>query len=210
MGQIVSYFFLSILVSRLTQVWSMEQIGDLIKNGEFSQIILKPYNYLVDNLADQIGQKTTRILTLIPVMLILGFFLRAHLNFNFESWRVILFILSVFMGFAMLFILDNTLGLLAFWVEDIHGVSRINDVLNNFFGGYAVPLVFMPGILKTVMQYYPARFGLSFPLEILVAGATGPQIFRGFIICSFWLTLFIILRSVIYHRGIKKYSAVGS
>ncbi|TSC87789.1 MAG: hypothetical protein G01um101416_314 [Microgenomates group bacterium Gr01-1014_16] len=208
-SQIVSYFFLSLLVSRLTQVWTLDQVGDWIKDGGFSNILVKPYNYIIENLSRQFAEKSIRLTALVPFMIIIFPFFVSRLSFNFAPFRIILFLLAVIMGFILLFIWEHTLALLAFWTHETHGISSVHDTLRNLFSGYAIPLVFMPGFLKSIMTIYPARFTTSFPLEILVAQASAKDIVNGFAIGLTWLFLFIIIYRWLFKKGIQKYTALG-
>ena len=208
-SQLVTYFFLSILVTRLTQVWTLEQMGDLIKSGEISNMFLKPYHYVIENLSEQIGQKASRLMALIPVLLLLGLILKSNLNFQYPLWRIALFLVSLVLGFTVIFILEHTLALLAFWIDEIHGIARIHSTLGGLFSGTAIPLVFMPGALKSIMKIYPARFTASFPLEILVTNQNSAEILWGFIICLSEIGIFYILYRKIFKLAVRKYSAVG-
>lgn len=208
-SQLVTYFFLTQLIGRLTQVWVMDFVGEWIKDGGLSVPLLKPYNYLVDNLSQQIGEKTIRLAMLVPVMVVLWFILRSHLDLSFSLIRILIAFIAILGGFFMHFILEHALALIALWTEDIHGMQRIYDTLRGLFSGSIIPLALMPGILGTTMSLFPSRFLVSFPLEILVEDISASSIVSGFIVLFTWMACSALLYQTLFKKGIKKYQAIG-
>lgn len=208
--QIVTYFFMAIIVNRLTQVWTLSHMGRWIKSGAIANVLVKPYNYVLENLAQQFSYKTSRLFSLIPVIAVVGYFLRDYLFVSLEWWRITLFLLSLLMGFAVIFIFEHALSLLAFWFDEITGIESVHDLLRQLFGGTLIPFVFMPGFLKDIMTFYPTRFIASFPLEILIEHTTPEESVSGFVIGILWIFGAGIFYRKVFIHGIKKFTAVGS
>lgn len=207
--QLVTYFFLTQLIGRLTQVWVMDFVGEWIKDGGLSVPLLKPYNYLIDNFSQQIGEKAIRLAMLVPVMVVLWCILQSHLDLNFSLVRILIGLVAIVAGFLMHFILEHALALVALWAEDIHQMQSIYDTLRGLFSGSIIPLALMPGILKTAMSIFPSRFLVSFPLEIIVENISPRAIVSGFIILLSWLICSVLAYQLLFKKGIKKYQAIG-
>ncbi len=208
--QIGTYFFMSLLVSRLTQVWTLDKVGHWIKDGHISNVLVKPHSYVLENLAEQFGQKSSRLSMIFIFMLAAWPLLSRHVSLSFDAGRLWLSVLAVILGFILLFSFEHVLALLAFWTDEITGVARVHDTLQGLFSGYLVPIAFMPAVLKSIMTYYPARFVLSFPLEILIIEIPYPEIIKGFLICVSWIVGLVITYRLVFKIAVKKYSSVGT
>jgi ABC-2 type transport system permease protein len=209
-SQIVTYFFMSIIVNRITQVWTLDRIGNWIKDGGIASVLVKPYSYIVDNLATQFSAKISRMIAMGPVMLVVGVLLGRNLYISFESWRMVLFAASLVTGFITIFTFEHVLSLLAFWVDEVNGINNLHIMLRGLFSGAIIPIAFMPGSLKTIMTFYPTRFIVSFPLEILIQHSRPSESISGFLIAAIWIILLVIIYKIGFTYGIKKFSAVGN
>ncbi len=207
-SQIVTYFLLAIIVGRVTQSWSMEQMGEGIRTGEISNTFLRPYHYSMELMSFDIGQKTTRIMSLIPFMLLLMFGFRNSIVI--PTWQnIVLLIPTLFMGYFLLFFLGCSLGTLSFWIDDLFGIERLWWMVSSVAAGVAIPLALMPDAVRSVLQLLPFRYYLSFPVEIALGQLRIPDILFGYLISCLWLISAAIIYILLDITLSKKYGAYG-
>jgi|GEM_PF-6363176 ABC-2 type transport system permease protein len=208
--QIVTYFLLSVPVSRLTQVWSWNNMEEKVRSGEFTNFLLKPFSYLTFDLAENFARQSMRLLTLVPIIPVVYLFFRndVQLTGSFQVW--FLFILSIVLGLMVRFWYENVLGITTFWLIDVYGVSGIFGTLSGIFSGSAIPLAVMPPVLLSIAKLLPFRFFTSFPLEVVLGQVRGWDVFYGFLTGILWALVFGLIFKPLFGLGIKKYEAVGT
>ena len=205
-SQIVTYYLLSTLYYRIMQVWSLDSISREIYRGTFAMWLIRPLSYLTIDLAKTIGLKITRIITIIPVLIIFIFIFRNDFRVNLNAVQFIALLLSFVMGFFLYFSFENLLSLVAFWFERTIYFTVIYYVFVDFLSGGTVPLNFLPAIFRSIVNLLPFRYLLSFPLEITLGVLSPFQIIVGFV-CGFsWIGIFLMLYKYFYPKGLKRYS----
>ncbi|MCL5003887.1 MAG: ABC-2 family transporter protein [Patescibacteria group bacterium] len=207
--QIVTYFLLSVPVSRLTQVWSWDNMEEKVRGGEFTNFLLKPFAYLNFDLAENFARQSIRLLTLLPVMVVVFLFFRSEIRLTENPAVWFLFFLAVLLGLITRFWYENVLGVTTFWLLDVYGVSGLFGALSGIFSGSIIPFSVLPPQLLALARVLPFRFFVSFPLEIALGQVEGISLFYGFVAGFAWILFFAIVFKPFFRRGIKKYEAVG-
>lgn len=208
-SQIVTYYLLTIIVSRITGSWSLYKIGALVRSGDFSNTLIKPFSYLIEILSHTLGVKLLRLISLAPVIAILAFVLKDSLVLTVSLTTGLLLALSLIMGFLIKFFWSNLLGLLTFWLGEYHSVDNLDSLLGQTLSGELIPLALAPLLLQSLISYTPYRFIISFPIELALGQITTPRIIEGFLIGGLYLSLLFLLNKIIYRAGLRKYGAYG-
>lgn len=209
-SQIIAYYLLSIVVLRLTQSWSMEDLGQKIKDGLMSIYLIKPANYEIFQISKDFSLKIIRLITLTPFIFIFSWIFASALEvINAHGIQLLLFLFACVLGYGINYYLQNIIGLLAFWLQNTYGASHLYFTANSLFNGQAVPFALMPATLQLIVIYLPFRYILSFPIEILIQDLSNQELFKGFIWGFLWLLIAMVLSKVIYSKGIKSYTSVG-
>lgn len=209
-SQITTYFLLSIPVSRLTQVWSWDNMEEKVRGGEFTNFLIKPFSYLVFDLAENFARQSMRLLTLLPVFLVVYLFFRSNVQLSGSFYLWSLFALAVVLGLMVRFWYENVLGVTTFWLIDVYGISGLFGALSGLFSGSSIPLAVLPPSLLSLAKVLPFRFFTSFPLEVILGQVKGWDLVTGFTTGIIWIFVFGFIFSPFFKRGIKKYEAVGT
>lgn len=208
-SELITYFLTSILVIRLTQSWSLESMGRRIKSGVFSQYLLRPSPYFLNDLANNLSTKIFRILTLSPFLIFFLIIFKSQLEINLLKENLFLFLLASILGFLINYFFQNAIALLAFWTTEINGIVRMFEIVQGFFSGSFIPIILMPDLLRKIMIFLPFRFFVSFPIEVFLKSFQA-DVVGGFLISIFWLFFWFGIWRFLFLKGIEKYSAVGS
>ncbi|MBI4036254.1 ABC-2 family transporter protein [Candidatus Daviesbacteria bacterium] len=211
-SELIIYFLLAIWVNIFISAWSAYFIGEDIKNGDFSNYLLKPFSLLEHNLANNIGEKSFKLVIASIFVVIVGYILLGNmaLEANISVMSFILFLVSLLFAAIIYFFIDMCIGLATFWIHDNEFLRYFNNILRDFFSGRIIPIAFLPGIFYTTALILPFRYILSFPIEVLLNKLDTLSLVSGFSIQMFWLLIFSFLYNLLYKQGIKTYQAFGS
>lgn len=205
----ISYYFMVLIVSRLTQDWSVQFVTDSIISGEFSNYLIKPFNYLSEMFGISLAIRTLRISMILPLIIVGYFVLGERLQYTFTPNLTIFFIISLLIGFVINFLLGNIFALLAFFLKQIIGMRALYVNLVSILSGEYIPLKVLAVGTFFIFEILPFRYILSFPIELISGDLSFTQIQRGFLISIFWVLILFFLYKVIYRFAIIKYESEG-
>jgi ABC-2 type transport system permease protein len=208
--QMVSYYLVITIVDALTAVNEDDwQIAADIKDGNISQFLLKPIDYLTYRLClFGAGRLIYTVVAILPVGLFI-YFQRDQFILP-KDWSTLgFFLLSITMTGLLQFFMSYTMALLAFWVLEVATFIFILFAFEYLAGGHLFPLDILPPAVETALHFTPFPYLLFFPVSIFLGRASGSEIWHGLGIQAMWVVAMYCLARFVWSRGIKKYSAVG-
>ncbi len=206
----VSYYLLVTVVDALTAVAEDDwQIAADIKDGNISQFLLKPLDYLTYRLSLYLsGRVIYTTVAMIPVSLFI-LYLRAFFLPPTDSPALFGFILSVILAGLLQFFIAYSMALLAFWVLDVSTFIFIQFAFEYIASGHLFPLDLLPPALATALRLTPYPYLCYFPVSVYLGRIQGPELIQGLAIQAAWVAAGYGLARWMWRRGIRKYSAVG-
>lgn len=210
LAQMISYYLLATLVDALTAVNEDDwQIAADIKDGNISQFLLKPIDYLVYRLCLFFSGRLTYLAVAAIPLGVLVFCLRHYfvLPANWPTFG--LFLLSTAMTALLQFFMSYAMAMLAFWVLEVSTFIFILFAFEYIASGHLFPLDILPPVLEQILFFSPFPYQLYFPVSIYMGKITGGELIQGFLMQVFWVAAAYGLARLLWHRGIRKYSAVG-
>src|SRR5215831_12737956 len=207
--QMISYYLVVTIVDALTAVSEDDwQIAADIKDGNISQFLLKPIDYLSYRLCLFFSGRLTYIaVAVVPLTL---FILSFRQYFVLPHWNTFgFFLLSTMLTALLQFFTSYTMAMLAFWVLEVSTFIFILFAFEYIASGHLFPLDILPPSLERVLFYTPFPYQLFFPVSVYMGKSTGVELARGLVIQSCWVAAAYGLARFAWNRGIRKYSAVG-
>jgi ABC-2 type transport system permease protein len=209
-AEMVSYYLLVTVVDALTAVNEDDwQIAADIKDGNISQFLLKPIDYLGYRLGLFISGRVTYLAVAgIPLVIFIAclreyFVLPSH-------WTVFaLFLFSTTLTALLQFFVSYTMAMLAFWVLEVSTFIFILFAFEYIASGHLFPLDILPPALERVLYFTPFPYQLAFPVGIYMGKTTGAELARGLAVQLFWVIAAYALARFAWGRGIKRYAAAG-
>ena len=210
LAQMISYYLLTTIVDALTAVNEDDwQIAADIKDGNISQFLLKPIDYLAYRLVLFVSGRVTYLaVAAIPLAI---FILCLHQYFVWPAtasgfaW----FLLSVALTALLQFFMSYTMAMLAFWVLEVSTFIFILFAFEYIASGHLFPLDILPPLLQRVLHFTPFPYQLYFPISIYMGKAVGSALVNGLLAQCAWVLVMYGLARFAWGRGIRKYSAVG-
>jgi ABC-2 type transport system permease protein len=210
LAQMISYYLLATIVDALTAVNEDDwQIAADIKDGNISQFLLKPIDYLVYRLCLFFSGRITYLaVAAIPLAL---FILSLRRYFVLPAdWPTFgLFLVSVFLTALLQFFMSYTMAMLAFWVLEVSTFIFILFAFEYIASGHLFPLDILPHGLAQALYFTPFPYQLYFPVGIYMGKISGIELARGLLVQAGWVAVAYVSARFMWHRGIRKYSAVG-
>jgi ABC-2 type transport system permease protein len=210
LAEMISYYLLVTIVDALTAVNEDDwQIAADIKDGNISQFLLKPIDYLTYRLCLFFsGRLTYLAVACIPLTIFIlclsKYFVLPH------NWLAFgCFLISVLLTALLQFFTSYALAMLAFWVLEVSTFIFIVFAFEYIASGHLFPLDILPHGIKEVLFFTPFPYQLYFPVSIYMGKVTGAELARGMLVQCFWVSFGYAMARFAWARGVRKYSAVG-
>jgi ABC-2 type transport system permease protein len=210
LAQMISYYLLTTVVDALTAVNEDDwQIATDIKDGNISQFLLKPIDYLWYRLCLFLSGRVTYLAVAVTPLAI--FILYLHHYFVLPtSWTAFsCFLLSTVLTALLQFFMSYAMAMLAFWVLEVSTFIFILYAFEYIASGHLFPLDILPAGLERALYFTPFPYQLYFPVSIYMGKTTGTDLASGLLIQALWVVAAYCAARFAWRRGIKKYSAVG-
>ncbi len=210
LAQMTSYYLIVTLADALTAVNEDDwQIAADIKDGNISQFLLKPVDYLYFRFCLYLSGRLTYItVAALPIGLLI-FSLREYFVLPPDGLTFGLFLVSLFLTALLQFLLSYTMAMLAFWVLEVSTFIFILYAFEYIASGHMFPLDILPPAIKQALFFTPFPYQLYFPVGVYMGKITGTELIRGLVMQTGWVVVAYSLARFAWQRGLRKYSAVG-
>ena len=210
LAEMISYYLLITIVDALTAVNEDDwQIAADIKDGNISQFLLKPIDYLAYRLCLFFSGRLAYLAVAALPLAVFVFCLRRYFVLPADAGAFGLFLVSTALTALLQFFMSYTMAMLAFWVLEVSTFIFILFAFEYIASGHLFPLDILPAPLAQVLVFTPFPYQLYFPVSIYMGKTTGPDLVRGLLLQLFWVAAAYTLARFAWRRGIRRYSAVG-
>jgi ABC-2 type transport system permease protein len=210
LAEMTSYYLVVTIVDALTAVSDDDwQIAADIKDGNISQFLIKPLDYLTYRLClFGAGRIIYTAVAFVPVTLFI-FWHRNYFVFPADGATLGWFMVSIVLTGLLQFFISYALALLAFWLLEVSTLIFIVFAFEYIAGGHLFPLDILPPALAKALYLTPFPYQLFFPVSIYIGKITGAALYQGMVIQALWVIAAYVLARFVWQRGIRKYAAVG-
>jgi ABC-2 type transport system permease protein len=194
-------------VNQLTYSQTNWTVGDLIRYGEMNRLLMRPLPPLFDALSTEVAGKVVYLLFDVPIVIVLAVILRPEMELTLLN--ALAFVPALLLAWLLRFFWGYWLALLAFWAARADALLAVQDSLIFLLAGQVAPISLLPVILQNMAKLLPFRYMVSFPVEVFVGQLTPTELLAGAAIQIGWLLVAVGLSAVMWHAGLRRYSAVG-
>lgn len=210
LAQMITYYLLTAIVDALTAVNEDDwQIATDIKDGNISQFLLKPVDYLSFRLCLFFSGRLTYLAVAAIPLAIFSLCLHSYFMFPPDWTTFLIFLVSVCLTALLQFFISFAMAMLAFWVLEVSTFIFILFAFEYIASGHLFPLDILPTALQEVLYFTPFPYQLYFPVSIYMGKVTGQELLQGLALQMFWVAAAYGMARLMWARGIRKYSAVG-
>src|SRR5436190_17516636 len=183
LAQMISYYLVVMIVDVFTAVAEDDwQIAADIKDGNISQFLLKPIDYLTYRLCLYgAGRVVFTACAVLPVTIFIVV-QRAYFVLPADLATVGWFALSLVFTALLQFLISYCMALLAFWVLEVSTFIFILFAFEYVAGGHLFPLDILPPLLTRALHFTPFPYQLFFPVNIYLGRTTGTALLQGLVV----------------------------
>lgn len=184
-------------------------IAQDINNGNLSNFLIKPLNYLAYWFSRDIGDKAMNILFLFFELSLFFLILKPPFFIQTNPNLLILFLIATTIAVFMHFLIGFLLSLIGFWSPETWGPRFVFYIVLMFFAGRTFPLDILPKAIFNVLQILPFGYLLYFPVKIYLGNLQLSEIYRGLLISSIWTVIIYFITMALWRKGLRSYTAYG-
>ena len=191
-------------------IWSRPQwyMANQIKSGAIDTDLMKLLDFHWYMLARSIGEMLIGVSVLgLPALLIAYIFL--GVQFPPDILSGLIFVLSLILGFLLLFHLNFLLGSLAIVALDIRHISWAYFSVVRFLGGQIVPLWLFPPFVAIVAELLPFKGTYYIPISIYIGRFTGLEAVRALEFQVIWLVALVALSRLLWGWAYRRLVVQG-
>ena len=207
-GDFAAYYVCLAWVSQMTMAWNSQEFEWEVNQGRLSAKLLRPLHPIHYSVVDNIVYKLTTLPVLAVILIAISVAFSAH--FRTQPWHLLVFVPSVLLAAALLFVFNYIIASLAFWATRMRTANTLWQRAAFVFAGQIAPIALMPGWLQAMAYGLPFWYMQGAPTEILQGTVTPER--AAFILAgqSVWLIACYAVFRVVWRRGVRAYSAVGA
>lgn len=180
-----------------------------IKVGTIALRLTKPLSILGGWFAQDLARRLLNLLLALAAFVLLIILIHppfvAPVSTAAVGWALVM----VLLGALVHFLLFTSIAMGAFWVSETWAQRFIVRVVLEIATGALVPLAFFPSVIGQILRALPFGLMAGTPMELYLGKrpleTIGPTIVAGIV----WVIALAIVCRVVYHRGIRHFSATG-
>ncbi|WP_139787158.1 ABC transporter permease [Cohnella massiliensis] len=174
-------------------------MAEQVKTGSIDTDLSKPLDFHFHMLARNFGETLFRFCALVvPSLLVGAAFLGLQPPPGFGN--LLLFLVSLLLGYFVLFSLNFLVGTAAVLTLDIGSVSWAYNALLRFFAGQMVPFWLFPDFLEAVARCLPFQSIYYIPITIYIGKADGAAALEGILLQAGWALLLLAACRLAWNR----------
>jgi len=175
------------------------KLGD----GTLSNELLKPIDYRINLFITNMGNIAYKLLTnFLPTLFISLLFIGINKPDSILSF--ILFLISIVLGFLILWSLSLIVQLSSFWIMNVWSLSVLKTLVINVLAGTVLPLWFMPKPLLKIISLTPFDTLYFSPIKIYLGQMGKQAILSCYAKQFFWFLAFFLISNIMWERGKKR------
>ena len=204
----IFYFVIAALVSNMVLV-PIDQFSSEIYDGTLTRYLLYPTSFYIYKSMTALAYGILAALQVIGggivVLLLVGIPPELHLSIP----NAFLSLLACFLSSYLYRIMQALLELIAFWADRVFGLLVALYFVINFFGGGVIPLSLFPAPVLQVLSFTPFPYLIAFPVNVFLGKVSFQEMVVGLSAMFGWAFALTVLASVVWKRGLRRYSSVG-
>lgn len=209
--QMMTYLALSLSTLYLLYDDVHERLGAGVIQGTLTTHLLKPIDFWRREFLYKIGHRMlAALIEYLPVVIIIGLFFGFAL---FHTKNLLFYIMAIIIAFAMSFLINGFLGMIAFWTGRPKNFIRIYHIIQPFLTGAFFPLSLYPAPLQKIVAILPFQFVAYAPSQVFLGSyKLGNISLTPLEVILFGLLQVVILYTILricWHFSLRRYCGVG-
>lgn len=202
----ITYLTVVGMVGFIVNSGMAREIHNRIDQGQVAVDMVRPVGFVRQMLALNLGDSAGRwilLVVVVPVLMVIGSLQPP------SPGAFVLFLVSLCLAFVVNTLIWLLVGLSGFWLINVSGMSGLIFIFSNFFAGSMIPVWFMPGPLRVLVEWLPFQATAFLPASIYVEQATGWELGRALGVQVFWVAALALLTAWVWGRAQRRVVVQG-
>ncbi|HSH81310.1 MAG TPA: ABC-2 family transporter protein [Herpetosiphonaceae bacterium] len=204
-SDVSTYYVALLAVQLMTVSYEHHTFSNGIYAGALSGDLLKPQPVVVTTLGANVALRIWHLLIGLPLIVATG----VVVGVSFDVGHVLLAVPAAVLAAALRFLFTYSLALSAFWTQRAQGVVGFGETLIFLLGGVAAPITLFPARIRPLGEALPFRAMIGFPAELASGSLNATQVLVGYAWQVVWIGMFVLAAMLVWHAGVRRYTAVG-
>lgn len=207
----LAYYGITTILYYLTMDFADWNLQMHIRAGSFLTFLLRPLSHRWFAFSQKVGHRILGFLfEFLPVWAILAWGFGIVLLPHDWFWTG----LSVALGFIMMFLINYTVGLVAFWLVRTDGIRGLFALLRDLLAGTFLPLSFFPLPVQQVLFFLPFQFTSYVPVRVFLGhyelGGLSLSIPAIVGIQALAVVAMGLITELVWRLGVRRFTGVGT
>ena len=178
-------------------------VADKVRNGSITSDLLKPINFSWYILSYNIGNIGFKVLMqFVPALILSILFIGLMPPHSIAALFV--FLLSITLGFFILYNISFIVSISSFWFYNIWSISTLKNVIISIFSGTLMPIWFMPQGLVNFIKMTPFDSIYFIPISIYLGRIDMNDILLSIAKQIMWIAVLFIIGQIVWKAAVKK------
>ena len=183
-------------------------LQDKIKSGTIATEFLKPVNFMLRLLAENVGEGVFKmVFQFLPALLLT--LLLTEICPPASLFHFLMMLMSVAMGYLILWLISFIVQTWSFWLFSVWGIMTIKNVIVKILAGTLLPLWFMPEGLRKMISFTPFESIYFTPVQIYLGEVQGKVLLEKMTVQILWIVVLWMIAQFFWNRGTKKLVVQG-
>lgn len=183
-------------------------LQDKIKSGNIANEFLKPVNFMLRLLAENVGEGIFKIIfNFLPSVLLTLLF--TELCPPESVLYFLIMLISVVFGYLILWLISFIVQTWSFWLFSVWGIMTIKNVIVKILAGTLLPLWFMPEGVRKIISFTPFESIYFTPVQIYLGEVRGEELVGKMIVQFLWIVVLWMIAQFFWSKGTKKLVVQG-
>lgn len=205
-----SYYLLLVTTAAFLMSFVEESVGKIdIAEGQLTSYMLKPFSYFW---LKYFEEAPYRILQGIYALSILSiFFITFNKLFVISNSpiTILLSLVIAILGYHIAFSFKFIIGLLGFWMTELAGLFNVVEIAIYIFGGYVMPLTFLPPVAASIAYFTPFPYIIYYPVVALQGKLSVTELIHIINVQIIWLCLLALIYKYVWNKGKQLFTSFG-
>lgn len=210
MSSMISYYFLLTVASAFLMAHIEDDVAHYdIQEGNLVKYLIKPFSYFWLKFFEEIHYRLLQGAYGVVVFSLFYFLFGQLVVLASDPLIVLLSVMVVILAYFLSFVFKMIIGLMAFWLTEVHGLFQLVEMILVIFAGYVIPVELLASPLDKVSLLLPFAYMIYFPVVSFQGKLQLNQILAVILTQLTWLLLLYFLYRLVWRKGMKKFTAVG-
>lgn len=196
------------VVRQFTASWASWQINEEVRSGTLSMRLLRPVSPPVAYAIENLAAMPLRLIIAVPLTIVMFIVVGTDaLPDTLGGWLT--FFVAWFGAWLLTFTIHVIMGTLSFWLEQSMKLMNVWFAGYLVFSGYLIPVSLFPDGFREATRWLPFFSQIGLPVELLTKADARADAASLLAVQWAWIALALGIAALLWHRGVRRFGAVG-